>query len=210
MEEKKRATAVVEARIDVQDIAILLKFYEEHSGIIPRSKSELLSRAMSDFAKYLVGRGLVQTPNSLSQAYQYVISRLGGVNRSGRNMSTLMKDLAIEDAKEDGVLIDGKLITKKMLEKIAKGIEEKIQAAQNTIESQPFNPAIDSIRVTKNFTSEQKSFIMNQEFETKEKQEIARLKEGLANPFAEGGGPKIIKTETKPLSSQSDNSGDGD
>jgi hypothetical protein len=94
-------TAVVEARVSVLDLAVLMRFYEDEQAKSfvpkPRTKSELLSRALTDFANILLENKIVETaPDSIEAAHAYLCTRIGSTNRSGYNTRTLQKAIFAE------------------------------------------------------------------------------------------------------------------
>ena len=123
----EQKSAVVEARVDVRQLATIAKGLLEHYRTIPRSKSELVRLGLEIAAGHVAHH--TEPFESTIEALEY-LNKLGlnKMNRSGRNARILMGQVQSEvDAKEVPEHVFG--VPKTEIEKAAAAIEAKLHGA---------------------------------------------------------------------------------
>ena len=122
-----KATAVIEARVDVRDLATFAKFLLANGGII-KSRSDLVWQAFRSITESLASTG-VDPFQSTEDAYAYMQGLgIGSTNRAGRagrkmNTFTLAKTIEAE-AGIAGNTTPGAMVSLDELAIIARRIKE--------------------------------------------------------------------------------------
>lgn len=96
--DKTNRTAVVEARVDLRDLATCAKFLVEH-GSIPTSRSDLVWRIVSSMAQTLAMSGeqhFVSTESAMGYLDQFSFGSWNRTNRSGRPMNIKVLSQALD------------------------------------------------------------------------------------------------------------------
>lgn len=103
MQTLQQRTMVIEGRLEVCTMATLARYFEEF-GTPARTKSDLLWQSCELLCQLLVTNSKIEPIDSIDEAYNYLVERLGSVTRAGRgrNMQIALQAEAIQ---RDGLSI---------------------------------------------------------------------------------------------------------